>query len=119
MKLSQKRSPLATVAKGAAVAAASAVLVLSNTPVASAQTGWIYVHGGKARWDAIDRLEYCDTLVDGNRVRVQLRQYAGATVYYSGWAPSQGCHLEGHPTWISQFRVCAENHGCSSWYNRY
>jgi hypothetical protein len=110
---------MATVAKGVAIVAASAALALSNTPVASAQTGWIYVTGGQARWNSLDRLEYCDTKVDGNRVRVQLRQYAGATVYYSGWAPSQGCNTEGHPTYISQFRVCAENVGCSAWYNRY
>jgi hypothetical protein len=115
-----KISPsLSSVAKGAAVVAASTAIALFNAPASTAQTGWIYVHGGQARWDSLDRLEYCDTLVDGNRVRVQLRAYAGGTVYYSGWAPSQGCNTEGHPTSITQFRVCAENNGCSAWYNRY
>ncbi|HEY0168638.1 MAG TPA: hypothetical protein VGB75_16455 [Jatrophihabitans sp.] len=118
MKNALKRSPLATVVKGAAVVAASAVLAFSNTTPALGETGWIYVHGGKARWDSLNRLQYCDTLVDGNRVRVQLAAYVGATVYYSGWAPSGGCYTEGHPTSIQVFRVCAENNGCSAWYHR-
>jgi hypothetical protein len=97
-----KRSSLSTVAKGAAVAAAALTVVVGNPMAASAQTGWIYVTGGQARWNSIDRLEYCDTRVDGNRVRVQ----------------SQGCNTEGHPTSIQVFRVCAENVGCSAWYHR-
>ncbi len=113
-----KRSSLSTVAKGAAVAAAALTVVVGNPMAASAQTGWIYVTGGQARWNSIDRLEYCDTRVDGNRVRVQLSAYVGGTVYFSGWAPSQGCNTEGHPTSIQVFRVCAENVGCSAWYHR-
>jgi len=122
--IARKRSPLATVAKGVAVVAASAAFALSNTPVATAETGWIYVTGGKARWNSLDRLVVCDTAIDGNRVRAQLTSYPGNTVYFSGWAPSlqndpDGCgDSEGHPTSIQYFRVCAENIGCSAWYHR-
>jgi hypothetical protein len=117
MKITQRPS-VSTALKGAAVAAASVVLAFSNAPASSAETGWIYVQGGKARWDSLNRLQYCDTAVDGNRVRVQLTAYIGGTVYFSGWAPSQSCNTEGHPTSIQYFRVCAENIGCSAWYHR-
>jgi hypothetical protein len=110
---------MAAVAKGAAVVAAGAALAFANTTPASAHGGhWIYVTGGQATWNG-SFVQVCDTAMDGNRVRVQLRQFEGATVYFTGWAPSQGRHSEGHPSWISQYRVCAENIGCSSWHARY
>ncbi|HEX8082071.1 MAG TPA: hypothetical protein VF557_17805 [Jatrophihabitans sp.] len=126
MKVSQKRTPLATVAKGVAVVAASFVLAFSHAPIASAQTGWIIVGGtsggiaGEARWNANDWLEVCDRAVDGNGVRAHVAPYLGSTnVSITPWAPSRGCI---DPRWYSQtwqvFRVCAENIGCSGWYHR-
>jgi hypothetical protein len=51
----------------------------------------------------------CDGDVDGHRVR--MRMSIGGQIYFSGWAPSQNCNTEGHPT-ISGYRVCVENEGC-------
>lgn len=118
MKKSLKRSPLTIAAKGVAVVAASAALAFANTTPASAHGGhWIYVTGGKAMFSG-SWIDVCDTAVDGNRVRAHLMSNTG-TIYFTGWAPSQGCTSEGHPTSITQYRVCAENIGCSSWHNRY
>lgn len=128
MKISQKRSPLTTVAKGAAVVAAGAALAFANTTPAAAHGGhWVYLYAsggfmvGSGQWTN-DTITYCDKRVDGNRVRLQLLQYDGS-VSYSGWAPSlnnspDGCNYERGRTGY-QFRVCAENVGCTSWHNRY
>lgn len=123
MKISQKRSPMAIVVKGAAALAASAALVFANATPATAHGGhWVYLYNssgyqvGSGKWEG-NWIDYCDTRVDGNRVRLQLLQYDGS-VNYSGWAPSQGCNYEGGRTGY-QFRVCAENIGCTSWHNRY
>ena len=113
-----KRPSVASVAKGAAVVAASLALAFSNSPASSAETGWIYVQGGKARWDSLNRLQYCHTGVDRQRVPGQPSAYVGGTVYLSGWAPSHSCNPEGPPTSIHVFRVRPENIGCSAWYHR-
>lgn len=100
------------------VGAGAAVAVLGMVPTASADSGhYIYVSGGRAKFDGTF-ITVCDTAVDGNRVRAQLKSNT-SQIYYTGWAPSQGCISEGHPTSILQFRVCAENVGCSAWHDRY
>jgi len=104
--------------KASFVAAAAALAMAGGALPAQAHSGhWIYVTGGQAKFDGT-WLTVCDTAVDGNRVRAHLRSNTG-NIYYSGWAPSQSCNTEGHPTSIVQFRVCAENHGCSAWHDRY
>ena len=118
MKIPQSKSPLANVVKGAAALAAGVTLAIANPTSASADSGhWIYVTGGKAMFSG-SNITVCDTAVDGNRVRAQLMSNT-STIYFTGWAPSQGCITEGHPTSIVQFRVCTENIGCSAWHNRY
>lgn len=98
--------------------AVTALVALAGGVSASADSGhWIYVTGGKAKFDG-SFITVCDTAVDGNRVRAHLQSNTG-NVYYTGWAPSQGCTQEGHPSSITHFRVCAENVGCSAWHNRY
>jgi len=111
------------IVKASFVAAAVALAVVGAGVPAQAHSGhYIYVYGGgyergKAKFDG-GWLTVCDTRVDGKRVRAHLKSYTG-NIYYSGWAPSQACTTEGHPTSIVQFRVCAESYGCSSWHNRY
>ena len=94
------------------------------TPAQADDGHYIYVYGGNEErgrakfFDGSTLLRVCDWNLDGNRVRAHLRSYTG-TIYYSGWAPSQGCHDEGHSSSIVAYRVCAENYGCSAWHNRY
>ncbi|CAA9240884.1 MAG: hypothetical protein AVDCRST_MAG41-1404 [uncultured Corynebacteriales bacterium] len=100
------------------VGAGVAVAALGVVPSVSADSGhYIYVTGGKAKFDG-SWITVCDTAVDGNRVRAHLYRNDGQ-VFYTGWAPSQSCTTEGHPTSILRFRVCAENNGCSAWHDRY
>jgi hypothetical protein len=54
---------------------------------------------------------YCDGQVDGNRVRMRLNFPNG--IFFSGWAPSQGCNQEGGTQTILGYRVCVENEGCT------
>ena len=102
------------VAVGSAVLASSLGVV---APAAADSGHWIYISdAGRARFDG-SFLENCDIKVDGRQVRTHLKSYTGA-IYYSGWAPSQGCNREGHPSSIVEFRVCAEGIGCSGWHRR-
>lgn len=106
------------VARSLLVAVSTLVALAGGVSAASADScHWIYVTGGKAMFSG-SFITVCDTAVDGNQVRAHLMSNTGV-VYYTGWAPSQGCTQEGHPSSITQFRVCAENHGCSAWHNRY
>jgi hypothetical protein len=58
------------------------------------------------------RFYACDGDVDGNRVRVRLM--IGNQIWFSEWAPSQGCGPEERAmNYIQGYRVCVENEGCT------
>ncbi|HEY0640247.1 MAG TPA: hypothetical protein VGD67_21670 [Pseudonocardiaceae bacterium] len=104
--------------------AAVGVAVMGSASPAQAHSGhWISVYNGsgivigQAMFEG-SFITVCDRRVDGNSVRAHLLRNDGQ-VFYTGWAPSQSCTREGHPSSILQFRVCAENNGCSAWHNRY
>jgi hypothetical protein len=60
-------------------------------------------------------MHVCDRQVDGHRVRLHYRVAWNQPIYYSGWAPSGGCHDQGDYFYILQFQVCVEAEGCSGW----
>jgi hypothetical protein len=99
------------------MAVALFVLALGVAP-AQADSGWIYVTGGKAMSNSDDVVTVCDTSLDGNRVRANFWEPLSGDVYASGWAPSGGCWSE----WASDaydLRVCVEGSGgCSAWHDR-
>ena len=111
-------------ARSLVVGAAVATFAIGLIPTASAHSGHrIYVRNSAGT--AIGSAEFngsfitvCDLRVDGNSVRAHLLRN-DSQIFYTGWAPSQSCTREGHPTSIIQFRVCAENNGSSAWHDRY
>lgn len=96
-----------------ALAVSTVGLVAVPSP-AQAQVCSSHSGGGSACVDGM-WITTCDNQVDGHRVRSHIRFSSGGTVYYTGWAPSQGCYREGHLSRIYEFRVCIEEEGCTAW----
>jgi len=75
--------------------------------------------GGKACMNR-DRFWWCDTAVDGNKVRARyvLEDLSEPGVAHTAWAPSKGCISVGYPTagLVQKWQVCTENEGCSDWF---
>jgi hypothetical protein len=101
-----------------AVALVCATAMVAAVTVADAHT-WspcVY-HPSDPSYGCVDHnwMHVCDRDVDGHRVRLHYIVDWSQPVYYSGWAPSQGCHDQGDYYNIIQFRVCVEAEGCSAW----
>lgn len=78
-----------------------------------------HVHGGKGCMNT-QYMWWCDTAVDGNKVRMQyeLNSPFAPGIVRSVWAPSRACQTVRFPTAgiTKRWRVCAENNGCSGWF---
>lgn len=115
MKVARKVGRVATVA-GAAVFA----IALTAT---SASAHFVTVsHGEDWGWLANNHRQVgvCDREADGNGVRVEYRTAAGA-VDHIGDADGSGggCWTEDAVggSWVTSFRICEANNGCSAWKN--
>jgi hypothetical protein len=73
--------------------------------------------GGKACMNS-SWFWWCDTRVDGRRVRAHYELDSRPGIVATAWAPSQGCLRVGWPTAIQtkRWRVCTEGLGCSAFF---
>jgi hypothetical protein len=95
------------------------------SPVASAHKSGYAIYGDRGsswvdHWgDGTSIIYYCDTLVDGRRVRGHAQMDWGDVYVPSYFAPSGGCTNEImwyiHINNVHGVRACVEGLGCTGW----
>jgi hypothetical protein len=100
----------------------AAFMVVSAVGASAAQADAYSYHPSDpsyARMTGTGYLQACDLDVDGHRARAQYTpRYAPGSVYYTDWAPSQGCTPLArffNGAGYYQFRICVEAEGCDAW----
>lgn len=97
-------------ALGIALVVPAAAVAVSGYATHPSDSSWGYVRPNNATYWA------CDGHVDGHRARLHYwTRHNFHHVYYSAWAPSQGCTEPATTTLqapIVKFRICVEEEGC-------